>query len=119
MGSAVHQPGGIEHNGIPQESGNIQAVFESFTPEIPGHKCGQDEAHQQDSGFVMPTLRNHTPSQQTGHRPTDFHHHWVGLSLSFHIVRTVWQETEQEGWGGKSCENVVSLSHFLDEVMRG
>lgn len=64
MGSAVHQPGGIEHNGVTQESGNAQAVCKSFTPEIPGHKSGQDEAHQQDAGFVVPTLRDHTLSQR-------------------------------------------------------
>lgn len=82
VGSTIHQPGGIEHNGIPQESGNVQAVFKSFTPEIPGHKCGQDEAHQQDSGLVMPTWRDHTPSQQRGLRPTGFPSS-LGWAVSF------------------------------------
>lgn len=59
VGSAVHQPGGIEHYGITQKSGHVQAVSKSFTPEIPGHECGQDEAHQQDGGFVVPPLEHH------------------------------------------------------------
>lgn len=75
MSRTVHQPGGIEHNGIPQESGDTQAVFESFTPEIIGHKRGQDEAHQQDCGLVIPTTRDHTPkvSREDADLP-DFHH---------------------------------------------
>lgn len=101
MGSTVHQPGGIEHNGVTQEGGNVQAVLESFTPEIPGHKRGQDEAHHQDGGLVIPAWKDHTQSARENSDLPDSYHPWVGLSLSFYIVRTVWQNEEQEGWGGK------------------
>lgn len=59
VGGTVHQPGGVEHHGIPQEGANTQAVEESFTPEIPRHYCGQDEAHQQETRLVVPTMRLH------------------------------------------------------------
>lgn len=76
-------------------------MWKSFTPAVPGHECGQDEAHQQDSGFVVPTLRDDTPGQWREDSETYliFYSHTVGLSLSFYIVSTMWQETEQEGVG--------------------
>jgi hypothetical protein len=30
-------------------------VWKGFTPTIPGHQRGQDEAHQQESRLVVPT----------------------------------------------------------------
>ena len=32
MGSAVHQPGGIEHNSVPEKGGKKKAVLKRFTP---------------------------------------------------------------------------------------
>lgn len=66
MGSTVYQPGGIEHDGVTKKGGDEQALGKSFTPAIPGHDRGQDEAHQQDTGFVVPTGRDHTPHSWRG-----------------------------------------------------
>lgn len=58
VGSAVHQPRGVEHDGVTQQSGDEQAVSKGLAPAIAGHKGGQDEAHQQNAGFVVPTVRD-------------------------------------------------------------
>ena len=57
VGGTVHQPGGVEHHGVSQEGANAQAVYKSLAPAVPGHQRGQDEAHQQEAGLVVPTMR--------------------------------------------------------------
>ena len=62
VGGTIHQPGGIEHHSVSQEGADTQAVYKSLTPAIPGHQRGQDEAHQEEAGLVVPTWRDHTLS---------------------------------------------------------
>lgn len=51
---AVDQPGGIQHQGVPQESRDEVRYPERFPPQVPRHEHGDKEAHEQHGRLVIP-----------------------------------------------------------------
>lgn len=51
---AVDQPGGIQHQGVPQQSWDEVCYPERLPPQVPRHVHGDKEAHEQHGRLVIP-----------------------------------------------------------------
>lgn len=51
---AVHQPGGVQHQGVPQQSRDEVRHPQGLAPEVPRHEHRDKEAHQQHRELVVP-----------------------------------------------------------------
>ena len=73
MRSAVDQPGGIEHHSVSEQAGDEVSHSQRFTPEVPGHQRGHEEAKDQHREFVVPEMKeqtvSHTDPVTPGHKP--------------------------------------------------
>lgn len=51
---AVHQPGGVQHQGVPQQSRDEVGHPQGLPPQVPRHRHGDEEAHEQHRRLVIP-----------------------------------------------------------------
>lgn len=52
--SAVDQPSGVQHQGVPQHSRDEVGHRQRLPPHVPRHKSGDKEAHEQHGLLVIP-----------------------------------------------------------------
>lgn len=50
----VDQPGGVEHQGVPQQGRDVERHPQGLPPQVPRHEHGDEEAHEQHGHLVMP-----------------------------------------------------------------
>lgn len=51
---AVDQPGGVQHQGVPQQSRDEVRYPQRLPPQVPRHRHGDKEAHEQHRRLVIP-----------------------------------------------------------------
>lgn len=51
---AVDQPGGVQHQGVPQQSGDEVRHPQRLPPQVKRHEHGDEEAHEQHRHLVIP-----------------------------------------------------------------
>lgn len=51
---AVDQPGGVQHQGVPQQSWDEVRHPQRLPPQVPRHEHGDEEAHEQHRRLVIP-----------------------------------------------------------------
>lgn len=54
VSSAVDQPSGVQHQGVPQHGRDEVGYPQRLPPHVPWHKRGNKEAHEQHGLFVIP-----------------------------------------------------------------
>lgn len=75
----VDQPGGIQHQGVPQQSGDEVRHPQRLPPQITRHEHGDEEAHEQHGRLVIPVEETGRGGGQKGwmlftQRNIDFKH---------------------------------------------
>ena len=51
---AVDQPGGVQHQGVPQHRRDEVGYPQGLAPQVPRHRHGDEEAHEQHGRLVVP-----------------------------------------------------------------
>lgn len=54
VGGAVDQPGGVQHQGVPQQGWDEVRHPQRLPPQVPRHEHGDEEAHEQHRRLVIP-----------------------------------------------------------------
>lgn len=90
--SAVDQPSGVQHQGVPQHGRDEVGHPQRLPPHVPRHKSGDKEAHEQHGLLVIPVkgTRQHRRHDQRHVRiiaqPLVMWHsfHWSRVNLNTH-----------------------------------
>lgn len=54
VSGAVDQPGGVQHQGVPQQGRDEVGHPQGLPPQVPRHRRGDEEAHEQHRRLVIP-----------------------------------------------------------------
>lgn len=54
VSGAVDQPGGVQHQGVPQQGRDEVGHPQGLPPQVPRHGNGDEEAHEQHGQLVIP-----------------------------------------------------------------
>lgn len=54
VSGTVDQPGGVQHQGVPQQSRDEVCHPQTLSPQVPRHDHGDEEAHEQHGRLVIP-----------------------------------------------------------------
>lgn len=59
VGGAVHQPGGVQHQGVSQQGREEVRHQQGLPPQVPRHEHRDEEAHEEHGELVILPLKHH------------------------------------------------------------